>query len=136
MMDASVPNDASAPNDAITISVPVWITKSDPDDDYMDWLRGKLAAAGWDKAQAREIKGPLSVSMRIATPPPPAGLPKYKMAALEGGKTVWRTTGLSATVIVDILLAAMGLVQVVRLHVEKVFTLGPTGRIDITIERL
>jgi len=128
--------DARAPQDAITLSVPVWISKNSDEDDYRDWLRGKLEAAGWDKTRAREVKGSIAVSMRIATPPPPAGLSRRKQMALEAGETVWRSTGLPATTIVDIMLAAMGLGQVVRLHAEKVFTLGPTGRVDIVIEAL
>lgn len=130
--------DARAPNDAITLSVPVWISKNSDEDDYLAWLRGKLEAAGWDKARAQEIKGPIAVSMRIAVPPPPAGLSRRKQMALEAGETIWRSTGLPATTIVDIMIAAMwlGYGQVVRLHAEKVFTLGPPGRIDITIERL
>ena len=130
--------DARAPQDAIRLSVPVWITKSEPDYDWLQWLKGKLEAAGWDKARAERIRGPVAVSMRIATPPPPAGLSKRKQAALEADETVWRDTGLPATTIGDILIAAMGLRhgQVVRLHAEKVFTSGPPGRIDITIERL
>jgi hypothetical protein len=73
--------DARAP---ITISVPVWITKNDPDDDYMDWLRGKLKEAGWDERRTRDLKGPIAISMRIACPAPPAGLSGRKAAALWG----------------------------------------------------
>jgi hypothetical protein len=61
-----------------------------------------------------------------------------RKAALEAGETVWRATGLPATEIADIMIAAMaGLSsrQVVRLHAEKVFTSGSAGRIDIMIER-
>jgi len=75
--------DTRAP---ITISVPVWITKNDPDDDYMDWLRGKLKEAGWDERRTRDLKGPIAISMRIACPAPPAGLSGRKAA----GGTVWR----------------------------------------------
>jgi hypothetical protein len=46
--------DARAP---ITLSVPVWITKSDPDDDYMKWLEAKLVGADWGPGRAREVKG-------------------------------------------------------------------------------
>jgi hypothetical protein len=71
--------DARAP---ITLSVPVWITKSDPDDDYMKWLEAKLVGADWGPGRAREVKGCVGVSMRIASPVPPAGLSKRKQAVL------------------------------------------------------
>jgi len=127
-----------AQNDVIAISVPIWIDKSDPDHDWFLWCKDKLAAAGWDLSRAEKIRGCIAVSMRIATPPPPSGLSKRKQAALTAGEKVWRDTGLPATTIADILLAAMGLGcrRVVQLHAEKVFTSGPPGRIDITITRL
>jgi hypothetical protein len=103
----------------------------------MKWLEGKLEAAGWGPARAREIKGPIAISMRIAVPPPPAGLSRRKQMALEAGETVWRDTGLPATTIADIMIAAMGLRcgQVVKLSAEKVFALK-TGCIDIAIMHL
>lgn len=130
--------DARAPNNVITFSVPVWITKSDPDGDYMDWLHGKLTGVGWDEHKAREVKGSIAVSMRIASPVPPAGLSKRKQAVLEAGGVVWRDTGLPATEIAAILIRAMGLRrgQVTRLNIERVYTLGPAGRVDIEIESL
>jgi len=56
---------------------------------------------------------------------------------LEAGETVWRDTGLSADVVADILIGAMGLRcgQVVKLSAEKVFALK-TGCIDIAITHL
>ena len=121
--------DARAP---ITISiVPLLITSSEPD---IKWLGEKLAAAGWDKRRAREVKGPIAISLRVAAPPPAAGLSKRKQAAFEAGETVWRDTGLSADVVADILIGAMGLRrgQVVRLHVERVYTSQAFGHVDIT----
>jgi hypothetical protein len=67
---------------------------------------------------------------------PPAGLSRRKQAALEAGGVVYRDTGLPATEIADILIRAMGLRrgQVARLVVERVYTLGPAGRVDIEVE--
>jgi hypothetical protein len=119
----------------ITFTVPVWITSREPD---FGWLRDRLAGVGWDGRQVREIKGPIAISMRIATPVPPAGLSKRKAALLEAGKTVWRETGLPGTTIADIMIAAMRLRpgQVVQLHIEKAFTPGRAGHIDIMVEVL
>jgi hypothetical protein len=57
---------------------------------------------------------------------------------LEAGGVVWRDTGLPATEIAAILIRAMGLRrgQVTRLNIERVYTLGPAGRVDIEIESL
>jgi hypothetical protein len=130
--------NAGAPNDTIALTLPVWIAKSGDacDDEYLEWLRGKFAAAGWGPGRAREVKGLIAVSMRIACPVPPAGLTKRKTAALEAGETVFRDTGLAATEIADILIKAMGLRrgQVVKLYVERVY--GPAACVDITIESL
>ena len=69
--------DARAP---ITLSIsPLLISSSEPD---FGWLRDKLAAAGWNERQAREVRGSLAISMRIAAPPPPAGLSGRKAAIL------------------------------------------------------
>jgi len=56
---------------------------------------------------------------------------------LEAGRVVWRSSGLSADVVAGILIKAMFLRhgQVVRLHVERIYTLQ-TGRVDIVIEAL
>jgi hypothetical protein len=123
--------DARAP---ITLSIsPLLITSSEPD---FKWIEGKLAAAGWVPGRAREVKGCVAVSMVIASPVPPAGLSKRKTAALEAGETVYRDTGLPATEIAAILIGAMGLRrgQVVRLHVERVYTLDEFGHADVTVE--
>lgn len=119
----------------ITIALPIWITSSEPD---YPWLRGKLAAAGWVPERARELKGPIAISFQIACPAPPAGLSGRKAKQLEAGGTVWRSSGLPASVLAGILLKAMRLrpVQVARLHIEKVNTLGTAGRVDIKIEAL
>jgi len=127
--------DARASDGKIRLSVePLQITSSDPD---MEWLRGKLAAAGWNERRAREVKGPITVSFLIAAPPPPAGLSKRKAAILAAGGVVPRSSGLPANVLAGILIRAMRLrpVQVARLHVDKVFSLA-AGHIDITIETL
>jgi hypothetical protein len=121
----------------IVISMPLWITSgTEPD---FPWLRGKLTAAGWSDKRAREFRGSIAVSFHIAVPAPPAGLSKRKAAAvLEAGETVWRSSGLSGDVLAGTLLKAMRLrpVQVARLHIEKVYTLGTAGRVDIKIEAL
>ena len=56
----------------------------------------------------------------------------------KDGETVWRSSGLSGDVLAGILLKAMYLrpVQVARLHVEKVYTLGTAGGVDIEVEAL
>ena len=119
----------------ISFSVPLWITSSDPD---FDWLRGKLAAAGWGPGREKEWRGAIAIKMVIACPVPPAGLPKAKTRALEAGETVWRPAGLSGDMIADILIRAMRLrpVQVCKLFVEKTYAVGPAGHIEITVEQL
>jgi len=121
----------------IVISMPLWITSgTEPD---FPWLRGKLTAAGWSDKRAQEFRGAIAVSFRIACPAPPAGLSRGKArATLEAGETVWRSSGLSGDVLAGILLKAMYLrpVQVARFHVEKVYTLGTAGRVDIEVEAL
>jgi hypothetical protein len=125
--------DARAP---ITLSIsPLLISSSEPD---FGWLRDKLAAAGWDERQAREVRGSLAISMRIVAPPPPAGLSGRKAAILKAGGVVWRSSGLAADVVANILIRGMHLRtgQVARLCVEKTFTLQPFGHVDITVEAL
>ena len=85
MMDVSVPNDASAPNDAITISVPVWISKNSDEDDYLAWLRGQLKTAGSGRKPVAVNEGPVAISMRIAALATARWLVPAQADGVEGG---------------------------------------------------
>jgi hypothetical protein len=136
MMDAPVDR-------TITISLPISITaipierrrkmwNSRPE--TIEGIQEKLKEAGWNSRCVP--RGPLSIQIRAASPPPPAGLSKRGAAALGRGETVWRSGRPATGALGDILMEAMGIstMQVTYLAVEKVY--GREPRTDITIEVL
>ena len=133
MMDAPV-------NRTITISLPISITvipierrrkMSNSRPETIEWIQEKLRAAGWNTGCVP--RGPLSIQIRAASPPPPAGLSKKAAAALERGETVWRQGRPLAGALGDILMEAMNVpaTLVARMTVEKVFGRAPITTIMI-----
>ena len=83
--------DTCVPGEVIRITIPFSLTVvpiekrkgSYNREDTIDRLEERLAAAGW--GSKRVPKGPLSVHIRAASLPPPAGLSKRAAAALMAG---------------------------------------------------
>jgi hypothetical protein len=132
MMDARAPGDGR-----ITISLPIFVSVvpiekrkgSYNRESTIEWIEEAFKKAGWNPNHG--LRGPLAVTIRSASLPPPSGLSKRGQVALQAGEVVWRTGRPPAGALGDIVAQAMGVssTQIVRIVWRSAKHSTPRSRI-------